>query len=151
MKKAFAESAERYDVKKPEAAPAISVRVEAHDAFDEGKVKGVFDRLIQQQHPDTIVSIALKSHTPEIEGDRIIVKVDNQIQVEKLEAIRHSLQNALMQGLNNGFVQLAIRMFEKTSGEEERRLITAQDKLAYFMEENPVVAEMKKLFGLELE
>lgn len=113
MKKAFAESAERYDVKKPEAAPAISVRVEAHDAFDEGKVKGVFDRLIQQQHPDTIVSIALKSHTPEIEGDRIIVKVDNQIQVEKLEAIRHSLQNALMQGLNNGFVQLEIRILKR--------------------------------------
>lgn len=125
--------------------------VEARDVFDETKVRDVFDRLIRQQHPGTIVSIALKSHTPEVEGNRIIVKVDNQIQAEKLEAIRHNLQHALMQGLNNGFIELEIRIFENTSGEEERRLITAQDKLAYFMEENPVVAEMKKLFGLELE
>ncbi len=129
----------------------ISVPLSAHDVFDEVKVKAVFDLFIRQERPETSVSIALTSHTPEIEGDRIIIRADNQLQIEKLEAIRHSLQNMLMRELNNGSVILEIRIFENASGEEERRLITAQDKLAYFIKENPVVAEMSKLFGLELE
>lgn len=138
-------------MKKPETTSDISVPLSAHDAFDEVKVKAVFDLFIRQERPETSVSIALTSHNPEIEGDRIIIRADNQLQIEKLEAIRHSLQNMLMRELNNGSVTLEIRIFENASGEEERRLITSQDKLAYFIKENPVVAEMSKLFGLELE
>ena len=81
----------------------------------------------------------------------VVLEVDNKLQYEKVEAIKSSIQNALMKHLNNGHLSLELRFFDDTKGKEERRLITSQDKLEYFIKENPVVAEMKRMFGLEFE
>lgn len=127
------------------------MQIEAREVFGSDKVVAALDAYIGAHALETTVAIALKTHTPVVQGEDIVLEVDNKLQYEKVEAIKSSIQNALMKHLNNGHLSLALRFFDDTKGKEERRLITSQDKLDYFIKENPIVAEMKKMFGLEFE
>lgn len=151
LKKAFAETAQSYDVSKPKSVGEQIVQVEAREAFGSEKVVAALDAYIRSHALETTVAIALKTHTPLVQGEDVVLEVDNKLQYEKVEAIKSSIQNALMKHLNNGHLSLELRFFDDTKGKEERRLITSQDKLEYFIKENPVVAEMKRMFGLEFE
>lgn len=98
-----------------------------------------------------MVAVALKAHRPEISGEEITIEVDNNLQMEHLESLKIGLQNHLIKKLNNGGITLHFCLFEPGSGKEEKKLITAQDKLEHFIKLNPVVEEMRKRFGLQFE
>lgn len=153
LKKAFAETAQHYDVSRPQIVSEISeVKVEACDPFDAEKVRQALETYIGLYKPETTVSVALTTHAPFIHEGDIVLEVDNPLQLEKVKAVQSHLQNALAKQLNNGTVSLSVRIFDDTEGkQEERRLITSQDKLEHFIKENPVVGEMAKIFGLEFE
>lgn len=151
LKQAFAETAGIAKSEKTEQIAEQKVNLQARDSFDGQKIQAVLDAYIITHKPETSVSIALKSHKPEISGDEVILEIDNKLQLEKLEAIRMSLQNNLMKGLNNGAVKLSYKFFDNSDGKEEKKLFTATDKFAHFCELNPAIVELKKIFGLELE
>lgn len=151
LKKAFEETAQNYDVSKPEETAEKAIRLEAKDVFDREGVEKALDAYIRTHRPETTVAIALKTHSPKIQGEEIVLEIDNKLQLEKLKAIEVSLLNELMKSLNNGFLSLSFRFFDDKTEKTERRLITSQDKLEHFIERNPVVAEMKRMFGLEFE
>lgn len=108
------------------------MQVEAREAFGSEKVVAALDAYIRSHALETTVAIALKTHTPLVQGEDVVLEVDNKLQYEKVEAIKSSIQNALMKHLNNGHLSLELRFFDDTKGKEERRLITSQDKLEYF-------------------
>lgn len=151
LKKAFAETAQNYEVKPAVSEATTSVVVEGREAFDVEKLELALDEYIRIHKPETTVSVALKSHKPLLAGEKIVIQVDNKLQWEKLENLRLSLQNMLMKKLNNGSILLSFDYFDDKAGEEVKKPITAQAKLELFMELNPVVRELKKRFGLELE
>ena len=109
------------------------------------------EKYITEHTPEQTVSIALKTHRPVIEGEKIVLLVDNQIQLEKVEAIRMHLQNMLMKNLKNGYVTFEFKLFDSNTTQEEKKLFTASEKFEHFMKLNPVVADLKNIFGLELE
>ena len=121
-------------------------KVEARDVIDEGKVVAALERYIQDHRPEPTVAIALKTHRPEIDGENIVLAVDNQLQQDKLEALKMHLRNVLMKLLNNGF-----KLFDDQNSTEEKKLFTAGEKFQHFIELNPVVADLKSIFGLELD
>lgn len=150
LKEAFAETTARPATQ--ETSPKENVvRIEARDAFDKQKIQQILEEYIREHKPETTVSVALTSHQPVLKGENIILEVDNKLQLEKLEDLKPLLQHLLMNKLNNGFITVSFRYFDDKSGKEQKKPITAQDKLAHFMKLNPVVSEMKKMFGLELE
>lgn len=153
LKKAFAETVQHYDASGPQNEPGMpEVKVEARTPFDAEKVRQALDTYIRSHKPETTVAIALRTHTPVVDEENIVLEVDNCLQQEKLDAVRGILQTALIKHLNNGALTLSVRIFDDTAGkQEERRLITSQDKLEHFIKQNPVVAEMAKMFGLEFE
>lgn len=128
-----------------------SVRLETRDSFTEQQIVTVLDAYIQKHAPETAVTMALKSHHPEIQGENIIIQADNQLQMEKLETLKLSIQNALMHGLNNGFISLSFQFFDNSDGKEEEKLFTSGQKFEHFLKLNPVISELKNIFGLELE
>ena len=71
-------------------------KVEARDVIDERKVVAALERYIQDHRPEPTVAIALKTHRPEIDGENIVLAVDNQLQQDKLEALKMHLRNVLM-------------------------------------------------------
>ncbi len=124
---------------------------DTRESFDEAKVVAALEKYITEYTPEQTVSIALKTHRPVIEGEKIVLLVDNQIQLEKVEAIRMHLQNMLMKNLKNGYVTFEFKLFDSNTTQEEKKLFTASEKFEHFMKLNPVVADLKNIFGLELE
>lgn len=126
-------------------------KIKSHDAIDEQKVRDAIRHYVENCHPDPIVAVALESHQPIVSGDQIRIFVDNQIQMEKLHAIQMHFSHVLMKTLNNGFLSFDFQLFDSNKTTEVKKLYTAEEKFNRFVEINPVVAELKKIFGLELE
>ena len=103
-------------------------KVEARDVIDERKVVAALERYIQDHRPEPTVAIALKTHRPEIDGENIVLAVDNQLQQDKLEALKMHLRNVLMKLLNNGFITLSFKLFDDQNSTEEKKLFTAGEK-----------------------
>ena len=93
-------------------------KVEARDVIDERKVVAALERYIQDHRPEPTVAIALKTHRPEIDGENIVLAVDNQLQQDKLEALKMHLRNVLMKLLNNGFITLSFKLFDDHNSTE---------------------------------
>lgn len=150
LKEAFAASSQDYNGKKDVVAEQ-RIKLDARDTFDAGQVEKAYDDYIRVHKPETTVVVALKAHKPVIRGEEICIEIDNQLQQERLEALRINLQNALMRSLNNGFISLSLKFFDDKNNKEEKKLITAQDKLEHFVQQNPVVGKMCEMFGLQIE
>ncbi len=56
-----------------------------------------------------------------------------------------------MKNLKNGYVTFEFKLFDSNTTQEEKKLFTASEKFEHFMKLNPVVADLKNIFGLELE
>lgn len=136
---------------KVQAVAEKQVTVDAHDTFDEKGVVTALEKYIQTHTPEPTVSVALKTHRPEIQGDNITIAVDNQLQMEKLEGMKMHLQNTLMKNLNNGHISVGFKMFDSGTSKEEKKLFTAGEKFEHFVQLNPVIANLKAIFGLELD
>jgi len=150
LKEAFAASSQDYNGKKDVVAEQ-RIKLDVRDTFDAGQVEKAYDDYIRVHKPETTVVVALKAHKPVIRGEEICIEIDNQLQQERLEALRINLQNALMRSLNNGFISLSLKFFDDKNNKEEKKLITAQDKLEHFVQHNPVVGKMCEMFGLQIE
>lgn len=149
LKEALAASSETYG--KKNVVSEQKLLLDARDSFDIEKIEKAYDDYIREHKPETTVVIALKAHKPIVRGEEICIEIDNQLQLERLEALKISLQNALIKKLNNGFISLHLTFFDDKNSKEEKKLITAQDKLEHFIRQNPVVGKMCEIFGLQIE
>lgn len=131
--------------------PEPQEEVKAREQVDIQRVENAIKQYIGEHHPESIVEIALETHAPSVDGEQITLWVDNQLQLDKLEAIRQHFHHALMKRLNNGFLSLQFRLFEEGATNETRKLFTAGEKFAHFVELNSAVADLKQIFGLELD
>ena len=136
---------------KVQGTAETNISIEGHEPFGEKQVTAVFEAYIARHRPETAVVVALTSHKPEIQEDSIVIEVDNQLQIDKLSSMKLSLQNMLMRELNNGHIMLEFKIFDNSDGKEVEKLFTSAQKFDHVMKLNPVVAELKTIFGLELE
>lgn len=134
--------------KKAETAPET---VEAREAFDEAAVVKALEQYITGHSLEPTIAIALKSHRPDVRDEAVVLYVDNQLQLDKLEGLKAHLLLALRRSLKNGTLSLNFQMFDDGNSKEEKKLFTASEKFEHFLKLNPVVADLKVVFGLELE
>lgn len=151
IKDSFKQIGQTETVRKVQGESEKSAQVEGHEPFGERQVTAAFEAYIAKNKPESAITVALTAHKPEIQGDSVVVEVDNQLQIDKLEFIKISLQNALMRAVNNGYITLEFKIFDNSDGKEEEKLFTSAQKFDHFMKLNPVIAELKTMFGLELE
>lgn len=136
---------------KAQVVAETKVRVEGREAIDEKRVMAALEKYICDYQTEPTVTIALKTHRPDIQVENITIAVDNQLQMDKLEAMKMHLQNALMRTLNNGHIVLGFKIFDSQTTKEEKKLFTSGEKFEHFVKLNPVIADLKSVFGLELE
>lgn len=139
------------EVKVRQTVVEKQVQVESREAIDESKVKMALEKYVADHRPESTVAFALKTHRPQVETEHIVIFVDNQLQLEKLETMKMHLLNALTKTLRNGFITLQFELFDTGVTTEEKKLFTSSEKFEHFLKLNPVVADLKKIFGLELE
>lgn len=150
LKEAFAASSRTHD-EKESVVSVQRLKLDARDSFDTEQVEKACDEYIRANRPETTVAVALKAHRPVVRGEEICIEIDNRLQLEHLEKLKTDLQNALMKSLNNGFISLNLNLFDSKNNREEKKLITAQDKLEHFVQQNPAVGKMCEMFGLQIE
>lgn len=138
--------------RKAEEAVIRQEQVNSREAFGQPEVVRTLEAYVATHKPEPIISVALRAHKPDVEGEKIVVLADNQLQIDKLESIKFQIQNFLMRTLKNGFITLSFQIFDdNTHTSEVKKLYTASEKFDHFLKLNPVVADLKVIFGLELD
>jgi DNA polymerase-3 subunit gamma/tau len=83
-----------------------------------------------------------------LEGTTIHISLDNSLQVNMLSDLRQDLLTYLRRELQNSQIQLA----DTIALQETRKMIyTPQDKFNYLAEKNPVLLELKRTLGLDVD
>lgn len=136
---------------KPRAIVEKHEQVRARETIHDEYVKKAIQDYIAVHKPDPTITLALTTHLPLVDGEKITLLVDNQLQLDKLEAIKVHLQTVFMKSLNNGFITMEFKLFDTNTTKEEKKLFTSSEKFEHFVKLNPVVAELKNIFGLELD
>ena len=126
-------------------------KISAHTPVTLQKIETAIDHYIKDNNLDKMISIALKTHKPIVEGDKIVLMIDNQLQIEKLQEMHHQFYMFMCRNLENGFLTINYQLFNPQTTQEEKKLFTSAEKFEHFVELNPVVAELKKIFALEIE
>lgn len=149
----MAETRENLQIQREEGGAKVEDnRVKAQSEFTVADVTSALETYVATSQEDTAVKIALTSHSPKVQGFVITLEVDNDFLLSKVTDIHPYLLSFLAKRLNNGFITLNVQVYmEPENGEEKKRLFTAKDKFDHFVEINPVVSELKALFGLEIE
>lgn len=154
LKKALEETKEKAnDRQEGQGLRTENNRVKAQSEFSAADVVAALESYVTTlSDEDKATKIALSSHAPKVEGFVITLEVDNDFLLARMTDLHPTLLSFLMKKLNNGFITLNVQIYvEKNDGEEKKRLFTAKDKFDYFTSINPVVSELKALFGLEIE
>ncbi len=151
IKDSLRQASEVQAVVKPQAAVVRQKQVQAREAVDAGRVNEATKAYLTAYKPDPTVTLALTTHLPLVEGEKITFLADNQLQLDKLQSLKVQLQTAFMKTLNNGFISLEFKLFDTGITHEEKKLFTSGEKFDHFVKLNPVVAELKNIFGLELD
>ena len=121
------------------------------ERFDEAGVIGGIGRYLEEQKPDPTVALALKTHRPLVEGERITVLAENSLQMEKLEGLRMHFLQFLKKALKNDSLTCSFELFKSEDSDEEQPLYTSRDKLEHFLKLNPAVARLTSVFNLEFD
>ena len=78
----------------------------------------------------------------------IHITVNNDVQMDQLEAIKVDLLTHLRHTLKNNAIRLHATVTAVQT--KERKFFTDEDKLKFLSEHYPVVMELRKKFGLEI-
>jgi DNA polymerase III subunit gamma/tau len=100
--------------------------------------------------PQKLCGIAarMKNMTPVITAmPAIEVKVDNGLVLEQMEKIKGSIVNTLKLYLHNNAITMKMTMEEQSGG---MRILTRREQYEELSKQNPAVAKLCELFGLEL-
>ncbi len=83
-----------------------------------------------------------------IEGNKVLLKIENSVQEEEIRLVRLELISWLRRELRNSKIELITRI-EKT--ETERVFYSDSEKLQMMMQKNPELYELKQKFNLDFK
>jgi len=78
----------------------------------------------------------------------IHIVVANEVQMDQLEGIKVDFLSFLRKQLKNNTIRIHTKIGYVAT--KEKKFFTDDDKLKFLMENYPVVAELRKKFGLEI-
>jgi hypothetical protein len=144
LERGYLDGQKETPIKEPE-------EIQSRESFNAEKVEMALKNYGKLHQPEPTIIYALESYRPVVQGEKIKIWVDNQLQLEKLETIKPHMYSYLAKTLNHGGIILDFQLFDATQTQEKKKLFTASEKFEYFIELNPAIAELKDVFGLELE
>ncbi len=99
----------------------------------------------QGKHNDFIIL----SRELELREDQLIhLKLDNNIQLQQLNALKGEVLGFLRQQLQNHSIQLQAEVVVR---ESKKMIYTSQDKFRYLSEKNAALLELRNVFGLDVD
>ncbi|MDE5611879.1 MAG: hypothetical protein K2I90_07685, partial [Odoribacter sp.] len=94
IKDSLRQESQRQSVVKVYASEEPSEKVEAREPFDADRVVAAFEGYVAEHSPEQTVVFALRTHRPLVNGESVVLPVDNQLQMDKLGSVKKHLLNA---------------------------------------------------------
>ncbi len=108
-----------------------------------------FANEMKQQGRETFYNAMIKRNPLPVSDTHFVMEVDNQVQVDLINADKEKLISFLRHSLKNYEVTIEIKITENQ--QEEVKFLTGKDKFAMMSRKFPYLHTLKDTFGLEVE
>lgn len=118
------------------------------EEFDFESLMKVWTQLAKeaQEEGKRSFSVMLSKYDPEINGENIVITLDNSAQVTEFNYHKQGFLDALRSSLNHYGINLEYSLEVK---KEKRKLYTNREKFEHMLTLNPSLREMQKELGLD--
>lgn len=119
------------------------------DAFDGEQLQKVWQLFLEKAKADRQrVTLATLSDKPlTVDGPKVTLTLDNNIQEQSFEAIKRDLLYFLREKLNNYALNIAVQIVE---GTQKLEPYSPQEKYQYLLEKNPLLEQLRTDLNLEI-
>lgn len=104
--------------------------------------------VVKEQGKDTFYHALIK-RDPLIEDEKIILLLDNAVQVEYIKPLLSEFTAFLKEELNNGFIEIQLNITAQQ--ELNNKPITGKDKYHVLAKKNPNIHTLRNRFDLDIE
>ena len=120
------------------------------DAFDLEQLKKVWQLFLEKAKADRQrVTLATLSDKPlTVDGPKVTLTLDNNIQEQSFEAIKRDLLYFLREKLNNYALNISVKIVE---GTQKLEPYSPQEKYQYLLEKNPLLEQLRTDLNLEIK
>ena len=124
--------------------------IKGRTLFNADKVKEMLDKYVGKCKDSALIA-NLTAHNFKLEGNTIILFVDNDLQIKEMNSKLSSIQYQFAKLLNNGDVKLSISLSDESMKEDKKRFYTKEEIYNLFKKENPFVEDLKNFFDLDID
>tara|TARA_R110001592_G_C13191679_1_gene752839 strand:+ start:1966 stop:3762 length:1797 start_codon:yes stop_codon:yes gene_type:complete len=120
------------------------------DAFDLEQLQKVWQLFLEKAKSDRQrVTLATLSDKPlTVDGPKVTLTLDNNIQEQSFEAIKRDLLYFLREKLNNYALNISVKIVE---GTQKLEPYSPQEKYQYLLEKNPLLEQLRTDLNLEIK
>ena len=120
------------------------------DAFELGNLEKVWQQYLEKAKAERQrVTLATLSDKPlAVDGAKVILTLDNNIQEQSFNAIKRDLLFFLREKLNNYALNISIKIVE---GTQKLEPYSPQEKYQYLLEKNPLLDQLRTDLNLEIK
>jgi hypothetical protein len=109
----------------------------------------VFTQMMKEEGLDTFYNALLRRSPIEVTKNHFVLEVDNQIQVDYIQAHLEKMVSFFREELKNYELDISIRITDKP--DEEIKFLTGKDKFTAMTRKNPLLHTLKSTFNLDIE
>jgi DNA polymerase-3 subunit gamma/tau len=120
------------------------------DAFDAEQLQKVWQLFLEKAKADRQrVTLATLSDKPlTVDGPKVTLTLDNNIQEQSFEAIKRDLLYFLREKLNNYALNISVQIVE---GTQKLEPYSPQEKYQYLLAKNPLLEQLRTDLNLEIQ
>ncbi len=120
------------------------------DAFDLEQLQKVWQLFLEKAKAERQrVTLATLSDKPlAVDGPKVTLTLDNNIQEQSFEAIKRDLLYFLRENLNNYALNISVQIVE---GTQKLEPYSPQEKYQYLLEKNPLLEQLRTDLNLEIK
>ena len=129
------------------------LKIKENIKLTRSRINNVWTKYVTQLETEgkTSAEMLFKDRDIEIHAEQefIVIHFENRVQLDNFEELKTDLLFFLRQNLSNANVKITAEVKAHTS--DAKRLYTDKDKLAYLIEQRPIVQDLKNRLGLDAE
>ena len=107
-----------------------------------------WNEYVERFHDRPNLKVTL-SKIPELNGSKLILKIENVVQNEEIAKIKPDLVGWLRKELKNNSVELITEIIAPQEGDQKP--YSESERLAEMIKKNPEIGDLKKAFNLDID
>lgn len=107
----------------------------------------VWDKIIEKYTDQVHLYNTLKNKPDLIDNTKVLISIENSVQLEKVKLLKPELIGMLRKALFNDHIDIDTKLVEKS--ESESKIFTDEQRIKMMMQKNPALISFKNKFNLD--